>query len=108
MRSCRQLENKVFFGACGISFAYRFSDIKIHYQFFTNSKKKTDFYFLKLTISDWSKQNLKKLRQDIKNLKSIKTDFKAHTEAKILLMYDWLLTPIYPLIKHLKTSFSYI
>jgi nucleoid DNA-binding protein len=39
------------------------------------------------------------------NPKSSKTNFNSHTEAKIFFMYDWLLTSIYPLKKHLKTCF---
>ena len=40
-----------------------------------------------------------------KNPKSSKTNFKSHREVKISFMYDWLLTSIHPLKKHLKTCF---
>jgi len=51
MLSCRQLENEVCFKACGISeFVYRFSNKKIYYQFFTNSKKETDFHLMKMIL----------------------------------------------------------
>jgi|JI8StandDraft_1071087.scaffolds.fasta_scaffold18416_6 hypothetical protein len=90
MRSCRQLENKVFFKACGISFVYRFSDVKIYNQFFINSKKKTDFHLMKLIISDLVKTKPQKTPTGCENLEIVKTNYKAYTKAKIPLIYDWL------------------
>jgi len=51
---------------------------------------------------------LKEACNKTKNPKSSKTNFKSHREVKISFMYDWLLTSIYPLKKHLKTCFCYI
>jgi len=48
---------------------------------------------------------LKEACNKTKNPKSSKTNFKSHREVKISFMYDWLLTSIYPLKKHLKTCF---
>jgi hypothetical protein len=85
MRSCRQLENKVFFTACLLYIA--FPTKKFISSFLQTQKKETDFYLMKLLISDWSKQNLKNYNRT-KKPKRVKTDFKAHTELKILFMYD--------------------